>query len=102
MNLQNMIDTARHALNEARKAGVNDPAIVFVDPTNSIALKNARRIAPVPHVSHALVVTWARKADVVKLMKNVVPGSDTAKIAAEQLKHDKRRRLPPTKRPRFC
>ena len=33
-------------------------------------------------------MTWARKADVVKLMKNLVSGSDTAKIAAEQLKHD--------------
>ena len=44
MNLQDMTDTARHALNEARKAGVNDPAIIFVDSTNPTALKIARRI----------------------------------------------------------
>ena len=88
MNLQDISETARHALSEARKVGVNDPAIIIIDPNNPIALKGARRIAPVPDCPDALVVIWGRKADAVELVEDVVPGSDTAKIAAEQLDHD--------------
>jgi len=88
MNPQEILDTARYALNEARRAGVNDPAIMFIDSTNPIVLKNARAIAPIPECADALVSTWARKADAVNLVEQIVPGSDTVKIAAEQLKHD--------------
>ena len=33
-------------------------------------------------------MTWARKADVVTVIEQIVPGSGTTKTAAEQLKHD--------------
>jgi hypothetical protein len=84
-----LVNVARYALSEARKVGINDPAIMIVDTQNPIALEYARSIASVPQSADALVVTWGRKADVVALMERVVPGSQTARTVAEQLAHDK-------------
>ena len=89
VNLHDMITTAKHALSDAQKVGVNDPAIVIVDPMSPTAFPITRRLAPVPEVPDAVVVTWARKVDVARLIEEVVPGSDTAKVIADQLSHDR-------------
>ncbi len=87
--IKEFFNASRHALAEAARTGVNDPAIVVVDVSNPLAALVASRLPYSDTYVDTFVIKWASKALITEIMDAVVPGSPTANTIKEQMQHDK-------------